>query len=350
MEISVALCTYNGALFINEQLDSIINQSVKPTEIIICDDCSSDQTIEVLENYILKNQIKNIKLFQNKNNLGYVKNFEKCISLCTGDYIFLSDQDDVWLPNKIERILFFFDTHPSIDMVFTNALLVDENLKSLNKTMADTLNFDLELKSILRSNKLFKKLLYDFLVTGATVCFKKNQIKNFLPIPINKFQIHDGWFGLIAAYQNKLAYIDECLIKYRQHQSQSVGAKLKFETINSNTTKNNRLKHFIDICQSSKYYDELMVYVKELDEMNNLLFNSIKEKNLVLNDTEVNYKHLKMRKNYFNYLQNINSNRILRLVNSLRYKRNILPFTSNYRAAISFFLIELFMKSSHGKS
>jgi len=92
--ISVALCTYNGELYLREQLESILKQTFPPDEIIICDDGSTDTTIKILEEFRRKSFIP-VKVYYNKENLGVSKNFEKAISLCSGDIIFLSDQDDV---------------------------------------------------------------------------------------------------------------------------------------------------------------------------------------------------------------------------------------------------------------
>ena len=116
MKISVALCTYNGEKFINEQLDSILNQSKKIDEIIICDDCSTDNTIGILNKYY--EQYPNIfKIYINRVNLKSVKNFEKAILLSSGDFIFLSDQDDIWVHNKVEKYIQYFNENPTIDVI-----------------------------------------------------------------------------------------------------------------------------------------------------------------------------------------------------------------------------------------
>lgn len=103
MKTSVALCTYNGEKYIKEQLDSILNQTKKVDEIIVCDDCSSDKTVEILNHYSSTNPGL-FKIYINEQNLRSVKNFEKAITLCTGDIIFLSDQDDFWVNEKSGRI------------------------------------------------------------------------------------------------------------------------------------------------------------------------------------------------------------------------------------------------------
>ena len=101
--ISVAMTTYNGEKYLKEQIDSILSQSEKDIELIICDDCSTDNTNKILSDYTEKD--KRVHVYKNELNLGYVKNFEKAISLCSGDYIALSDQDDIWLPEHLSVLL-----------------------------------------------------------------------------------------------------------------------------------------------------------------------------------------------------------------------------------------------------
>ena len=125
MNISVALCTFNGEKYIEKQLDSILNQSIKVNEIIVCDDHSVDTTISILDKYSL-NYPELFKLHKNENNLRSNKNFEKAISLCTGDYIFLSDQDDLWREDKVEKTLNVFSKNPTAEGVFSNATLIND--------------------------------------------------------------------------------------------------------------------------------------------------------------------------------------------------------------------------------
>lgn len=103
VNISVALATYNGVLFLREQLDSILNQTLQAAEIIVCDDCSTDGTWLVLREYAEKYAC--FKIFQNDENIGFMRNFEKAMRLCSGDYIALSDQDDIWLPDHLQILL-----------------------------------------------------------------------------------------------------------------------------------------------------------------------------------------------------------------------------------------------------
>ena len=108
MRLSVAMCTYFGKDYIRDQLLSIHRQTVPVDEIVICDDCSEDDTVEIIRK-LTKQYDLPVRLFINEWNYGYKKNFEQAICRCTGDIIFLSDQDDTWIPTKVETIVNYFD-------------------------------------------------------------------------------------------------------------------------------------------------------------------------------------------------------------------------------------------------
>lgn len=132
MTVSVAMCTYNGAKYIREQIDSILGQTVQDIELIVCDDCSSDETLSVLHEYA--NHDPRIRIYQNEQNLGYKQNFAKALSLCTGEYIALSDQDDIWMPDHIEVLLAILGNR---SLAVGNSLLVDESGQSLGLTLRE---------------------------------------------------------------------------------------------------------------------------------------------------------------------------------------------------------------------
>ncbi len=139
--LSIAMCTYNGAKYIQEQLDSIAAQSRLPDELVVCDDRSSDNTIEIVKSFGSKVPFP-VRLYLNEENLGIIKNFEKAISLCTGNIIALSDQDDVWKPNKIEKILTAFAENLGAGYVFSNAELVNESLMPLGSSLWESLGIE----------------------------------------------------------------------------------------------------------------------------------------------------------------------------------------------------------------
>lgn len=231
MKFSIALCTYNGAKFLSEQLESLLRQTRQPDELVVCDDCSTDETVKILKDFALKSSFP-VRIDVNENNLGSTKNFEKAISLCTGDITFLCDQDDVWLPNKIERMMKEFENSAKVGLVFSNAELVDENLHSLEKTLWDY-NFDEKVRQRAEKDGLVNLTLRERnIMMGAAAAFRTAYREFFLPIPTQiPGIIHDGWIALIVASRAEVVLIDELLIKYRQHSLQQIGVLLSKETI-----------------------------------------------------------------------------------------------------------------------
>jgi glycosyltransferase involved in cell wall biosynthesis len=253
MKTSVAMCTYNGEKFIKIQIESILNQSLPIDEIVICDDGSNDKTIEIIKQFQLEYPNK-ITLHKNQINLGSNKNFEKAISLCNGDYIFLSDQDDIWKMNKVEKIIEYFSKNESAEAVFSNAELTNDNNKKFTSiSLWDSKGF--------MENQLSKPIdLYHHIkfksnvVTGSTLCIKQ-EIKNLiLPIPdIQKFY-HDEWIAIIIASRRKLEYLTDELISYRIHSEQQIGAK---GNLNKNRLKNHLVmgNHILEHTTPKKYQD-----------------------------------------------------------------------------------------------
>jgi len=223
MKISVAMCTYNGAAFLPAQLQSIMAQTRPPDEIVICDDGSSDNTRALLEQFKEQSSIP-ITLHFNEQNLGSVKNFEQAITLCTGDVIALSDQDDVWRTDKLALFENVLNKAPSAGMVFSDASIVDEDLKPLNRRMWDEVGFDARKRNLVRTGRALEVLITGWTVTGATMAFRSRFVKLSLPIPDGIAMIHDGWIALTIAAVADVVALDDPLIQYRQHAQQQIGA------------------------------------------------------------------------------------------------------------------------------
>lgn len=223
MRISVAMCTYNGADFLPAQLASIAEQTVRPDELIICDDASTDKTRAVLESFARTSRVP-VSLYFSDENVGFIKNFERAIDLCTGDVIALSDQDDVWHSDKLQRIEQSFKDNPAAGLVFSDAELVDRNLKPLGQRIWNAVGFDTHKQKLLREGRSLDVLVNGWTVTGATMAFRADYVKLALPIPTNIAMIHDGWIALIVAAVADVVFIEEPLIEYRQHERQQVGA------------------------------------------------------------------------------------------------------------------------------
>ena len=221
--ISIALCTYNGERFLQEQLDSYVCQTRLPDELVVCDDGSTDGSLPILRDFANKAPFS-VKIYENTVNLGFAKNFEKAISFCTGDLIFLSDQDDVWMPEKIEAISKRFGHDPQLGMVFTDAQLVDENLSYLGFDFFGV-PYNSEVRDALEKGSFLKALLFRNHISGATMAFRRPLVEYAIPLPGDKVpeMNHDGWIGFVAVLAGNYEFLDIPLIKYRQHRDQQIG-------------------------------------------------------------------------------------------------------------------------------
>jgi len=203
--VSIALCTYNGEKYLNQQIESIIHQTYKNIEIIIIDDCSTDTTFELLQ--ALTKDTKNVRLEQNRQNLGFIKNFEKAISYCNGEYISISDQDDIWSLNKIEILVENIGKH---GLIFHDSLIIDEQGEQIN---------NLKLSDMTKIYKGDSNLyfLVNNCIPGHASMFKKDIVA--FAMPFDKRFFHDWWLAFVAASVTSITYIPDTLVKYRQHNN-----------------------------------------------------------------------------------------------------------------------------------
>ncbi len=216
MKTSVALCTFNGEKYLRKQLDSILEQTVAVDEIVICDDLSTDATLSILNQY--KETFPNIfKIHANEKNLRSVKNFEKAISLCENEIVFLCDQDDMWIPEKVEVILNQFKISPELHVIATNAFIINDDEDMLNVSTI----YDIPSKT----TKEMKEILFfhQNFCTGATIAMRKEFADDLMPFPPENLFHHDEWIALKASLKNQLLFLNDRLIKYRIHQNQLVG-------------------------------------------------------------------------------------------------------------------------------
>lgn len=219
-KIDVLLATYNGEKYLKEQIDSILEQTYKNIRLIISDDCSKDRTPEILKEY--QQNDDRIELHIQKSNLGVVKNIEFLLKQVKSPYYMLADQDDYWLPEKVEKSLEKLKEE-NANLVFGDLEVVDKNLKTMYSSFNDYMLLTRKINKYIDSYKV--NYLYNC-VTGCTVLAKKATIEKILPLPTNsKHLIHDHWIGLMVALNGKLAYIPEKYIKYRQHGNNEVGTE-----------------------------------------------------------------------------------------------------------------------------
>jgi glycosyltransferase involved in cell wall biosynthesis len=223
------MCTFNGARHLPEQLASIAEQTRPPDELVVCDDHSSDETARVVEGFAAAARFP-VRLHVNERNLGSTQNFGKAISLCAGDLIALCDQDDVWMTGKLERIEAVFGARPRVGLVFTDAELVDESLRPLGHRLWERVGFDDEMRRLVGVGRALDVLLPGWTVTGATMAFRSAFTPLVLEIPDDLAMIHDGWIALIVGAVADVSFIDEPLVKYRQHPRQQIGAPQRGES------------------------------------------------------------------------------------------------------------------------
>lgn len=226
--VSVALCTYNGEKYITRQVKSILDQSTPVDEIVICDDGSTDKTISILEE-IKQNSSTKIIIHRNTQNLGVCANFELAISLCKGDIVFLSDQDDIWHPDKVQTIVSWFETHPQKSAVFTDANLITEDEKAFsNKTLWDCIGFNKKMRRHF-DKSLSLETFFINKATGATMAIRKEIWFPFAQYCNNDNVLHDYCIALKALDNDELGYIDKPLINYRLHGNQQAGISYQLQ-------------------------------------------------------------------------------------------------------------------------
>ena len=215
-KVDILLATYNGEKYLREQLDSILAQDYNDFNLIISDDCSTDSTREILEDYEKKDD--RIRVIYQQNNMGSNKNFEFLLSQVSSKYYMFSDQDDVWNKDKVKLSLETIEKN-DLDLVYTDLEVVNEDLVTVNKS------FNKKMK-LIRKQRKFNDFRLEYLyncVTGCTMICKSENLKYILPFPETKNILHDYWIALITSINGKIYYLDVPTLKYRQHVNNQVG-------------------------------------------------------------------------------------------------------------------------------
>ena len=226
--ISVTIATYNGQEFIKEQLLSILNQTMPVDEIVICDDNSRDNTVQIIKD--IQKEYKNIdiRLIQNNNNLGYKLNFKKALSYCKGDYIFLCDQDDIWKLNKVQTMIEIMQNHQEIKALASTYDLIDElgnekqidiNRKYSNKNM-----YKCKVKDNALVKVPFERLIVENSFQGCALCICKEVNEKFQRCFSVDFH-HDWLINILASEQNGMYFLNVPLFHYRIHSKNTIGLK-----------------------------------------------------------------------------------------------------------------------------
>lgn len=225
MRVSVALCTHNGERFLAEQLTSILSQSPAPAELVLSDDASTDGTIELASRIMAGRPEVDFRLLHNDPPLGVTANFQQAVTAATGELIALSDQDDVWHPGRLQRIIEEFEARPGLLLLHGEARLVDASGAPLGANLFDALDTSpWELERI-RSGRAFDALIRRNLALGASTVFRRELLEHAVPFPGS--WVHDEWLAIIAAAlgHGTVDYLAEPLLDYRQHGRNVIGVR-----------------------------------------------------------------------------------------------------------------------------
>lgn len=217
--ISVAMCTFNGGRYLGVQLESIAAQTLLPRELIVCDDGSTDDTIAILKQF-RANVSFHVTIVENTSRMGSTRNFDQAIGMARGEFIALCDQDDRWLPNKLERLSQCLMENPFLGGVFSDAELIDGDGRRVGKTLFGRHRFTPAKQRSFVACPTATLLKHD-VVTGATLMFRSNIRRYCSPIPTT--WVHDGWLAWMLALHSRLTLISEPLIEYRIHAGQQLG-------------------------------------------------------------------------------------------------------------------------------
>ena len=217
--ISVAMCTFNGESFLREQLESLAWQTRLPDELVVCDDASSDSTANILQEFARRAPFS-LRIIRNLATLGSTRNFEKTIKLCEGDFIALCDQDDIWEPNKLNRLMEAF-ADPSVGGVFSDATVIDASAQPTGRQLWNHHRFQFGRRDDFCREAAIRLLLKHDVVTGATLMFRAT-LRNLL-CPISDLWVHDGWIAWMLVLYSRLTFVAEPLVRYRVHLGQQLG-------------------------------------------------------------------------------------------------------------------------------
>ena len=247
MKISVALGSHNGERFIAEQIASILAQSRAVDEIVLSDDASSDRTVEIVQEAVASHLTAHgtapeLVILRNLPALGVTKNFEQALTKTTGELVALCDQDDVWHPNRIERLSAYFED-PAVLFVFSNARQVDATGAYLGHELFEALSMSPRERGLVEQGAVFTQFMRRNLATGATVMLRRSLVDVALPFPSN--WLHDEWLAVVAAAFDGVRMCDESLTDYRQHGANQVGmtrlgTRRKFAMFAQPRTERNR--------------------------------------------------------------------------------------------------------------
>ena len=225
LRCAVVLCTYNGARFLPQQLESLRAQTVQPAQYVLSDDASSDDTWAMLQAFASERMAAGCEviLHRNEDNLGYVRHFEQALQRADAEVLLPCDQDDVWHPGKIARMAEVFAARPGLLMLHADARLVDGEGKPLGRGLFEVLEVTADEMQAMHEGRAFDVLLRRNIVTGAVMALRRRLLEG--AFPVGDGWAHDEWLAMLAAMQGEADTLDEAWVDYRQHGGNQIGVR-----------------------------------------------------------------------------------------------------------------------------
>lgn len=248
MRISVCMAAYNGEKYIEPQLESILQQSHRPDEVIICDDGSADQTVEIILRFIRENQLQDTwRLYRNRENKGYPGNFYHAMDLCSGDIVFLADQDDIWRRDKIEHMSRCFETAPELRVLCCKLALIDAQGENIHSVMAPTHSNGTGAMRRIRIDDVFYKCEWPGMVLAYRRQWQQGLPGGARGIP------HDFLLCARAAEEDGFCQMDEILACHRRHDDNAGGEEHRLGRL---LQRDRKLREIQDYLQILKAFEE----------------------------------------------------------------------------------------------
>ena len=305
--VGVVLATYNGENFLDEQLQSIFNQTLLPDKVVIVDDCSTDGSMRIAEKWAQRHQ-ETIEIHENIKNTGFIRNFERGISLCDTDFIALCDQDDIWHVDKLKKCISKLATDATIGLCYHNVDLVNVAGETIGADLKNLTNLDLPLERATAQDLIIKDARSP--IPGLAIVFSSKLKSHFLPIPGEKTCPHDWWLCAISFFMFNPTYIAEPLAKYRIHENQASGpsSTLLKDTpyaIKKKITAKKILKNIKnEIKRAFNHHKKIKNrQINKENKKNDMINAAEKLKNLVNECTNISYEEKNIRINILEQYQ-----------------------------------------------
>jgi glycosyltransferase involved in cell wall biosynthesis len=254
------MCTYNGGKHLAEQLSGILGQTLRPFEVVVCDDASTDETIAILEDFRARVPFK-VRVIRNLQRLGSTRNFDQALKLCEGDLIALADHDDRWSDNKLDLLATILESDKNLGGVFSDAELIGEDSLPTGMRLLERNGLTSGMMQAFVRNPLELLLRHD-VVTGATMMVRAEMRGCYDNIP--ESWIHDAWLTWMIALHRRIAIAPGLPIQYRLHSAQQLGARGRKTLVEIVAARRSRSDYYARL---ERGFSEMILYCQQHPEI-----------------------------------------------------------------------------------